>query len=50
MSVEGQTAQHYQDRVTEVWAEVDTSLTDSTMRFTLDAVTDTLPHNTNIHL
>ena len=50
LSVQGQTARHFQDRAAEVWAEVVMTLPDSTMRFALNAVTDTLPHNANLHL
>ena len=41
----------FQDRAAaELWAHVVTSLPESTMRFALNSVTDTLPHNANLHL
>ena len=40
--VQGQTVRQFQDRA-ELWARVVTSLPESTMRFALNSVTDTLP-------
>ena len=48
--VQGQTMRQFQDRAAELWAHVVTSLPESTMRFALNSVTDTLPHNANLHL
>ena len=48
--VQGQTVRQFQNRAAELWACVVTSLPESTMRFPLNSVTDTLPHNANLHL
>ena len=48
--VQGQTVRQFQDRAAGLWAEVVTSLPENTMRFALNSVTDTLPHNANLYL
>ena len=48
--VQGQTMRQFQDRAAELWAHVVTSLPESSMRFALNSVTYTLPHNANLHL
>ena len=45
LPVYGQTVRKFQKRVADLWAEGVMSVPDSTMRFVLNAVTDTLPHN-----
>ena len=48
--VQGLTAWHFQGWATEVWAEVVTSLPESTMRFALNEVTNSLSHKSKLHL
>ena len=48
--VQGQTAWQFQDRSAEVWSQVVLTLPDHAMRFALNSVTVTLPHNSNLNL
>lgn len=48
--VQGQTARQFQDRSAELWSQVVLALPDHAMRFALNLVTVTLPHNSNLNL
>ena len=48
--VQGQTVRQFCDRAANLWAEAVQTLPDCSMRFALNSVTNTLPHNANLHL
>ena len=48
--VQGQTLRQFRDRAASLWAQVVLTLPDHIMRFAMNSVTDTLPHNANLHL
>ena len=50
LPVQGQTARLFQDRAAELWSQMVLALPDHVMRFALNSVTDTLPHNSNLSL
>lgn len=50
LSIQGQTVRQFQDRAAELWAQIVMNLPDEVMRFALNSVTNTLPHNANLHL
>ena len=50
LSVQGQTVRQFEDRAADLWSQTVLTSPDHMMRFALNAVTDTLPHNANLHL
>ena len=50
LTVQGQTARQFEDRAAELWALTVLTSPDHVMRFALNAVTNTLPHNVNLSL
>lgn len=50
LSVHGQTTRLPDDRAPGIWSEVIQTLQDNHMKFVLNAVTNTLPHNANLHM
>ncbi len=50
LPVQGQTARQFEDRAAGLWSQAVLTPPDHVMRFALNAVTDTLPHNANLHL
>jgi hypothetical protein len=50
LTVQGQTVRDFQGRAADLWSTTVLSLPESTFKFTLNAVTDTLPHNRNLFL
>ena len=50
LAVQGQTVRQFEDRAAALWSQAVLTSPDHVMRFALNAVTDTLPHNANLHL
>ena len=50
LAVQGHTMRQFSDRAANLWAEVVQQTPDTLMRFAMNSVTDTLPHNANLHL
>ena len=50
LPVQGQTARQFEDRAADLWSQAVLTSPDHVMRFALNAVMDTLPHNANLHL
>ena len=48
--MQGQTARQFCDRAANLWSQAVQALPDHVTRFALNAVTNTLPHNTNLQL
>ena len=48
--MQGRTVRQFCDRAANLWAEAVQALPDCSMRFALNSVTNTLPHNANLHL
>lgn len=50
-TVQGQTIRQLGDHATDLWFQLNSvALPDHVMRFALNSVSDTLPHNANVHL
>ena len=50
LPVQGQTARQFDDRAADLWSQAVLTSPDHVMRFALNTVMDTLPHNANLHL
>ena len=50
LSVQGQTVRDYHGRAADLWSTTVQSLPERVFKFALNALTDTLPHNCNLHL
>ena len=50
LTVQGQTVRDFQGRAADLWSTTVLSLPESTFKFALNAVTDTLPHYRNLFL
>ena len=48
--MQGQTVRQFEDRAADLWSQTILTSPDHMMRFALNAMTDTLPHNANLHL
>ena len=48
--IQGQTVRQFTDRAANLWANVVQLMLDTLMCFAMNSVTDTLPHNANLHL
>ena len=50
LTVQGDISRRSDDQASSIWAQVLWELPEKVMKFTLNAVQDTLPHNANLHL
>ena len=50
LAVQGNLSRQFADRASTIWAQALWELPEKVMKFTLNAVQDTLPHNANLHL
>ena len=50
LSVQGQTVRDFHGRAADLWSTTVQSLPERVFKFALNALTDTLPHNCNLHL
>ena len=50
LMVQGQTLRQFEDRAPEVWSTTVTNMPEHLLKFAMNAVTDTLPHNANLHM
>ena len=50
LPVQGDIARRFNDRTPSIWADAIWSLPEKVMKFSLNAVQDTLPHNANLNL
>ena len=50
LPVQGDIARRFDDQSSSIWAETIWSLPEKVMKFALNAIQDTLPHNSNLHL
>ena len=48
--VQGQTLRQFEDRAPGVWSTIVTNMPEHLLKFAMNAVTDTLPHNANLHM
>ena len=50
LSVQGQTVRDFHGRAADLWSTTVQSLPECVFKFAVNALTDTLPHNCNLHL